>query len=55
MLILDTREAKLIELIKSASASASTLKIPFNIPYRVENLLDIKLEKMILARHIILS
>ena len=38
MLIIDTREAKLIELIKSASASASTLKIPFNIPYRVENL-----------------
>lgn len=36
MLIIDTREAKLIELIKSASAS--TLKIPFNIPYRVENL-----------------
>ena len=36
MLIIDTREAKLIELIKSASAS--TLKSPFNIPYQVENL-----------------
>jgi len=36
MLIIDTREAKLIELIKSTSAS--TLKIPFNIPYQVENL-----------------